>query len=51
MCESDPALKHIVHKTKGIVFYGTPHRGSPIADLSIVKMLRPTVEVQELSAG
>lgn len=41
----------ILENSCGVIFYGTPHKGSPSADLSsnFSFILLPTVEVQELS--
>lgn len=49
----DPAFKDIVDKSKGIVFYSVPHRGSPLAARSAQAkyLLYPSVEVEELTHG
>jgi len=45
-----PALRRLAEKTKGVVFYSTPHFGSQIAKMnSLFKyFFFPSVEVQEL---
>ena len=39
--------------TKGVLFYSTPHKGSPLAAISSQArhLLLPSVEVEELSQG
>jgi hypothetical protein len=34
--DTKPRLFHIISSTRGIVFLGTPHRGSPLASLAKV---------------
>ena len=43
--------KHISFILTGVIFYGTPHKGSPLANLgnNFFYIVFPTIEVQELS--
>jgi len=45
--EDDSMLTH----SCGVIFYGTPHKGSPLANLgnNLFYVMFPTIEVQELS--
>jgi len=45
--------RNLVEKTKGIVFFSTPHRGSRLAAMSHARriLIWPTIEVQELQQG
>lgn len=50
-CESsDPELRKLCQRTRGVVFYSTPHNGSKMANLNqaISLILWPSVVVQEL---
>ncbi|ALC38713.1 CG10383 [Drosophila busckii] len=45
-----PQVQQLAHNTKGIVFLGTPHRGSPIAKWKqhMQLILSPSIEVKEM---
>lgn len=46
----DPNVRAIGESTRGILFLGTPHKGSPVAKLKqhVQMLLSPTIEVKEL---
>ncbi|XP_078474549.1 protein SERAC1 isoform X2 [Lampetra planeri] len=48
--ERIPEFRQVVEKTRGVVFYSVPHRGSRLAELSrnVGYLLFPSVEVKEL---
>ncbi len=50
--EDDSKAKELLNNTKGIVFYGCPHKGSRIAKLNAASkyLFFPSVEVQDLEA-
>lgn len=47
---NDPDTKSLALNTQGIMFLGTPHKGSPVAKLKqhVQYILSPTIEVKEL---
>ena len=49
----EPSLQGMVEKSNGIVFYGVPHKGSPLSAKSNQAkfLVYPSVEVQELKQG
>lgn len=49
----DPEVQNICKNTKGIIFLGTPHKGSPIAKLkqSTSAILWVSAEVQDMKEG
>ncbi|XP_063709707.1 protein SERAC1 isoform X2 [Culicoides brevitarsis] len=49
----DPAVQNICNNTKGIIFLGTPHKGSPVAKLkqSTSAILWVSAEVQDMKEG
>lgn len=49
----DPKQKQLAKNTSGIVFLGTPHRGSPIAKWKqhMQVLLSPSIEVKEMEEG
>jgi len=51
--QNDPVYKKMVQRTKGIVMYSTPHRGSPLAAYGRQTkfFFYPSVEVEELNEG
>lgn len=50
---TDPEVQNICKNTKGIIFLGTPHKGSPIAKLkqSTSAILWVSAEVQDMKEG
>lgn len=47
----DSQKQQIAKNTKGIVFLGVPHKGSPIAKWKQIKLLSPSIEVKEMEEG
>lgn len=49
----DPRVRQIADSTRGIVFLGTPHKGSPIAKWKqhMQVILSPSIEVKEMEEG
>lgn len=49
--DSDPNIRAIGENSRAILFLGTPHKGSPVANLKqhVQYLLSPTIEVKELS--
>lgn len=49
LSSDDPKIRNIGENTRGIIFLGTPHRGSAIAKYSqLTALLWPTIEVKDM---
>ena len=52
LAQENPAVKNLVNKTKGIVFFSVPHKGSDVASWAASTkrkyILFPSIEVKEL---
>ncbi|GAB0098153.1 GPI inositol-deacylase [Sergentomyia squamirostris] len=50
LTHEDPRVQNIGSNTRGIMFLGTPHRGTPVAKLKqhMQMLLSPTLEVREM---
>lgn len=49
LASNDPKIRHIGENSRGILFLGTPHRGSSIAKYTHhTALLWPTIEVKEM---
>lgn len=49
LASDDPKIKRIGQNTRGIMFLGTPHRGSAIAKMTQqTALLWPTIEVKDM---
>ncbi|XP_064631236.1 protein SERAC1-like isoform X2 [Lineus longissimus] len=49
----NPEMKQLISRTLGVVFYSTPHYGTPLAAITTQAklVLNPSIEVKELSQG
>lgn len=50
LADDDPRKRAIAESTRAILFLGTPHKGSPVAQLKqhVQMIFSPTIEVKEL---